>query len=194
VTLRKVPWSFFQRRGQGVIPAIEKTKQGENRDHLQYLVVVEVTVQFRELGISNSIGHLARGSRKTQGCAFGLTELGALLELPECFNFACRYVSKSRQIGRMRGTILAPSGSAYHVHDECLQAWTKTAAADDDYRREFGKGSEEFRIARHDQHTVGHKAHNSLRYREYGIELCCIFTTRRGGPHVRFHLGLAHFP
>ena len=43
VTLRKVPWSGFQRGGQSVVPAIEKTKQCENRDHLQYLLFVEVT-------------------------------------------------------------------------------------------------------------------------------------------------------
>jgi len=43
MTLRKLPWPLFQRGGQSVIPAVEKTKQWENRDHLQYLVVVEVT-------------------------------------------------------------------------------------------------------------------------------------------------------
>ena len=43
MTLCKVSWSFFQRGGQSVVPAIEKTEQRENRDHLQYLVVIEVT-------------------------------------------------------------------------------------------------------------------------------------------------------
>jgi hypothetical protein len=42
VTLCKVPRSGFQRGGESVVPAIEKTKQRENRDHLQYLVVIEV--------------------------------------------------------------------------------------------------------------------------------------------------------
>jgi len=43
MTLRKVARSDFQRRGQSVVPAIQKTKQGENRDYLHYLVVIEVT-------------------------------------------------------------------------------------------------------------------------------------------------------
>jgi hypothetical protein len=88
MTLRKVPWSRFQRGGQSVIPAIKKTKQRENRDHLQYLVVIEVTAQFRELGIPYSIWYLAGGLREAKGRAFGFTELGALLELPKGFHFA----------------------------------------------------------------------------------------------------------
>ena len=43
MTLRKLPWPLFQPGGQSVIPAVEKAEQRENRDHLQYLVVVEVT-------------------------------------------------------------------------------------------------------------------------------------------------------
>ena len=82
VTLRKVPWPNFQRRSQSVIPAIEKTKQRENRDNLHYLVFIEVTSQFGELGIPNSIWHLAGGLREAQGRAFGFTELRALRELP----------------------------------------------------------------------------------------------------------------
>jgi hypothetical protein len=82
VTLRKVPWPNFQRRSQGVIPPIEKTKQRQNRDNLQYLVFIEVTSQFGRLGIPNSIWHLAGGLREAQGRAFGLTELWALRELP----------------------------------------------------------------------------------------------------------------
>jgi hypothetical protein len=82
MTLCKVPWPFFQRGGQSVIPAIEKAKQRENRDHLQYLVVVEVTAYFRELGIPYSIWHLASGLREAKSRAFGFTELGASLELP----------------------------------------------------------------------------------------------------------------
>lgn len=82
MTLRKVPWPNFERRSQGVIPAIEKTKQRQNRDNLHYLVFTEVTSQFGELGIPNSIWHLAGGLREAQGRAFGLTELRALSELP----------------------------------------------------------------------------------------------------------------
>ena len=81
VTFRKVPWPNFQRRSQSVIPAIEKTKQRENRDNLHYLVFIEVTSQFDELGIPNGIWHLAGGLREAQGRAFGLTELWALREL-----------------------------------------------------------------------------------------------------------------
>jgi len=43
MTLCKVSWSFFQRGGQSVVPAIEKAKQCENCDHLEYLVIIEVT-------------------------------------------------------------------------------------------------------------------------------------------------------
>ena len=81
MTLRKLPWPLFQPGGQSVVPAVEKAEQRENRDHLQYLVVVEVTAQFRELSIPNGIRHVASGLRKAQGRAFGFTELGALLEL-----------------------------------------------------------------------------------------------------------------
>src|SRR5215467_8237156 len=191
MTLRKVARPGFQRRGQSVVPAIQKTKQGENRDDLQDLVVIEVTAQFRELDIPNSSRHLAGGSREAQGRTFGLTEIRALLKLPKSFNFVKRDVAKSRKIGRMRCTILAPRGAADHVHDKCFQARIKSARANDDYRRQLGKGSEELRIARHDQHTVGHEPHNSFRDREYGIERFRVFTTRRGKPHVRSHLRLA---
>ena len=88
MTLCKVPWPNLQRRSQGVIPAIEKTKERENRDNLHYLVFIlhylvfiEVTSQFGELGIPNSIWHLAGGLHDAQGRAFGLTELRALREL-----------------------------------------------------------------------------------------------------------------
>jgi hypothetical protein len=41
-----------------------------------------VTSQFGELGIPNSIWHLANGLREAKGRTFGLTKLGALLEFP----------------------------------------------------------------------------------------------------------------
>ena len=90
------------------------------------------------------------GLRKAHGRALGLTELGALLELPERFNLACGDASKSRKIGRVSGTILTLSGAAYHVHDECLQARIKLTWANNDYCRELGEGSQKFRVARHD--------------------------------------------
>jgi hypothetical protein len=80
---------------------------------------------------------LASGLREAKGRAFGFTELEALLELPQRFNFVCSDVSKSRKIGRMRGTILTPSGPAYHVHDESLQARIKPARSNDDQRGEL---------------------------------------------------------
>ena len=137
MTFRKVPWPCFQRSSQRVVPAIEKTKQSNNCNYLQYLVVIEVTAQFRELGIPNGIRYLAGGLREAKGCAFLLTELGALLELSQRFNFADRDISESRKIGRMRGTILTLSGAAYHVHDECLQTRIKPAWANDDQRGEL---------------------------------------------------------
>lgn len=81
MTPRKVPWSRFERSGESVIPAIEKSHQRENRDHLQYLVVIEVTAQLREFGIPYCIWDLAGGLREAKRRAFGLTELGALLKL-----------------------------------------------------------------------------------------------------------------
>ena len=136
---------------------------------------------------------MADSLRKAQGRAFGLSELGTLLELPQSFNLACRYVAKSRKIGGMSGTILAPRGAADHVHEEGLKARIKLARANNDYRGELGEGGQQFRVARHDQHTVWHEAHNSLRDREDGIELFGVLTARRSDLHVRFHLGLAHF-
>jgi len=64
VTLRKPPWPGFQRSSQSVVPAIEKAHQRENGDHFQYLVLIEVTAQFRELSFPNRIWHLASGLRE----------------------------------------------------------------------------------------------------------------------------------
>src|SRR5215469_4204529 len=62
----------------------------------------------------------------------------------------------------MRATILTPSGAAYQVHNECLQARINPTWANDDDCGELGKGSQEFGVAGHDQHTVWHESHNGL--------------------------------
>src|SRR5215469_8326447 len=93
----------------------------------------------------------------------------------------------------MRGAILTPSGAAYQVHDECLQARINPTWANDDDCGELGRGSQEFGVAGHDQHTVWHESHNGLSDCEYRVELFRAFTTARSNPHVRAHLALVIF-
>ncbi|HKW35374.1 MAG TPA: hypothetical protein VJN92_20345 [Candidatus Acidoferrum sp.] len=113
---------------------------------------------------------MASGLREAKGGAFGVTELRALLEISQCFNFTYWDSAKGRKIGRMRSTVLTPGGAAYHMHDECLHARIQPTRANHDDRGELGEGGEEFRIARHEQRTVWHEAHHRLGDREDDIE------------------------
>src|SRR5713101_1728116 len=166
VLLGEIPWRRFERRRKSVIPAVEKPEKGNRGYNLQYLIFVEVSSQFSEIGIRYSVWHLAGGLSEAQGSPFGVVEFRALLILPDLFNLAHRNSTRSREVRRMCNTILAASRAAYDVHYECLQTRIEPAWAKDDHRRKLGKGGEEIGIARHDQHAVWHEAHHRLRGRE----------------------------
>ncbi len=59
--LGEIPWRRFERRRKSVIPAVEKTGEGDSGYNLQYLIFVEVSSQFNEIDIRYSV--LAPGRR-----------------------------------------------------------------------------------------------------------------------------------
>ena len=88
VSLSEVPWQRFERRGECVIPAIEKAKEGDNGDHLKDLILVEVAPQLCKMGIAYAIGNLTGGLCEPQSSAFGVVKFRARLVSPDLLHFA----------------------------------------------------------------------------------------------------------
>src|SRR5713226_660775 len=195
VPLGEVPWRRFERRRKRVIPPVEKPQEGDGGYNLQYLILVKVLSQFSEIGIRYSVWHLAGGLGEPQGSPFGVVEFRALLVFPDVFDFAHRNGARSREVRRMRDAILPARRAAHDIHDERLQARIKPAWASNYDRRKLGKGGEEIRIARHNQHAVWHEAHHRLSDLEDRLEILTAVTPHRSNTHhLYFTSSLLPYP
>src|SRR5260370_13769471 len=88
VPLGKIPRCRFEGSRERIIPPVEKPEEGDSGYDLQYLIFVEVSSQFSEIGIRHSVWHLTSGLGEPQGSAFGVVAFRALLVLPDGFDLA----------------------------------------------------------------------------------------------------------
>ena len=73
---------FFERRSHGIIPAIQVTKQGDDRHYFAHVIVFPVLSKFRANFIGNGVRHQGGSMRKRKGCFFGIRKVRAFGKIP----------------------------------------------------------------------------------------------------------------
>ena len=108
-------WAVFKRRGQRVIPAIEKPECRYHRDNFAYFGIREVAFQGVKMGLGRAIGMAGAGLSQRQGGTLGLGELRVAIVRPKRGDFFIGDAALMRPVRRMRLAILQPAPCLLHA-------------------------------------------------------------------------------